>query len=450
MEIPRLILADQFGPFIPVSILLAGALKHRGYRIRLFCSYRDERVLRLLELLCSQRCCLLDLEAMGSAARLRSLFQAASSEGEISLVVSPLGELGRHDRFVPWEPTLKLADVLECPVLPIVRADTSAFAAAGVTAQVMDLLPHGVSPMALFVGVPSHREYQLLDREVGRRLPCLNLGYVPRDFMRDMPSMEELCSSPSPSVIAGLKAAAARLHAMDHQVLWPAFGALGTMANPWREAEVPEQISSTSRPLVAVLRHHSLSLGGGNAEVLLVAMGCSVVPVPVDGGDIPEGVGGVLIPHGPAHLGLLELRNNRSLVSSIGRAFLSGKPVLADGGAAVVLGREVLAPAGAIRGLALFPYNGIPYGGEGDAEPRVIRALEDGPLLRKGEMAMGVRSPWSGMLKGRDLGGEWQVEYSRGGLEGTDGWTLRRGVASSVRLELWSCCGRVRRWLEGA
>ncbi|MCX7828833.1 MAG: hypothetical protein N2315_06455 [Thermanaerothrix sp.] len=447
MEIPRLILAEEVTGAIPVGVMLAGALKQRGYRLRLFSSYRDERVLRLVELVSSQRCHQLDLEALGTVSRLKALFEAASAEGELSVVISPLGERVKNDRFVPEESTLKLMDALECPVMPVIRADTSAFAAAGILVQVMAAIPPDSAPMGLFVGVPNPREYQLLDREVGRRLPFLSLGYVPRDFIRDMPSMGDLCSSKIPPLLVGLKAAVARLQSMEHQILWPAFGAVGTMAQPWKLQEMPESIPS--KPLVGVLKHHSMSLGGGNGEALLAAMGCSVVPVPVEDGDLPQDIDGLLIPHGPAYLGLLELRNNRSLVASIGRMFLSGKPVLADGGSSLILGREVLTPSGAIKGLAMFPYDGIPYGGDGEMEPRVLRAVDEGPLLKRGDAALGLRSPWSGFLKSRQAQGEWQVEYVKGGLEGMDGWSLRNGVASSVRLELWSCHGRVRRWLGG-
>ncbi|EHM09334.1 cobyrinic acid a,c-diamide synthase [Thermanaerovibrio velox DSM 12556] len=447
MDIPRLILAEEATGSLPVGVMLAGALKQRGYKLRLFSSYRDERVLRLVELVCSQRCHHLDAEALGTVSRLKALFEAASAEGELSLVLSPLGHRGKNDRFFPADSTLKLMEALECPVLPILRADTSAFAAAGVLAQVMGAIPPNWAPMGLFLGVPNPREYQLLDREVGRRLPFLSLGYLPRDFIRDMPSVEELCSSKSPALLAGLKAAVARLQSMEHQVLWPAFGALGTMAEPWRPQDMPELLPS--KPMVGILKHHSMSLGGGNGEALLAAMGCSVVPVPVEDGDLPQGLDGLLIPHGPAYLGLLELRNNRSLVASIGRMFLSGKPVLADGGSAVILGREVLAPSGSVRGLAMFPYDGIAPGSDGELEPRVIRAVEDGPLLKKGETSLGLKSPWSGFLRSRETQGEWQVEYVKGGLEGMDGWSLRKGVACSVRLELWSCYSRVRRWLGG-
>jgi cobyrinic acid a,c-diamide synthase len=445
MDIPRLVIAEERTGYVPVGVILAAALKQRGYRIRLFSSHRDERVIRLLELLTSQRCYHLDLDCLGNVARLRALFQAASGQSDLSLVLSPLGEMGRGDRFVLDDHTLRLVDALESPILPVMGGDTSAFVTAGRSAKVFEALPKGRVISFMFVGVPSPREYQLLDRELGRRCPVMSLGYLPRDFLREMPPMDQLCSSPVPSLAVGLKTLSARLQSMEHQLLWPAFGALATQEPKWREAEMPQELSS--RPMVAVLKHHSLSLSSGNAEALLSAMGCSLVPVPVEGGALPDRFDLLLVPHGPAHLGLLELLDNRGLCESLARAFLS-RPVLADGGGAMLMGRSILSRGGVMKALSLLPYDSVPFDGEGAMESRVVRALEDGPLLNKGDVALGIRSPWSGFTRARDREGAWQVEYPKGGVEGMDGWSLGKGICSSLRLELWSCVGRVRRWLS--
>ena len=61
MDLPRLILAEERRPGkVPSGVLLAAALKQRGYRLRLFVAGGDEGTLRLAECLCCQRCSYLD------------------------------------------------------------------------------------------------------------------------------------------------------------------------------------------------------------------------------------------------------------------------------------------------------------------------------------------------------------------------------------------------------
>ena len=453
MDLPRLILAEERRPGrVPAGVLLAAALRQRGYRLRLYVSGLDEAVLRLLECLCGQRCSYLDPGLCGSPGALRALFQAGADPDALNLVLAPLG--GRENEEAPFRldpETRDLAGLLGGAFLPVFCADTSAMVAARTAEEVArQILPvPGLSGLGtLFLSVPTPREYQLLDHDLGRRLPWMGLGYVPRELERPLPSLADLCNRDLLArTLIPLRTASAHLQSLEDQIQWPLFGALARVGCAWQEEPLPEPIPS--RPRVAVVRHAALSLAGEGTELLLQTLGCHLLDVPLEGGAIPRDCDGVYLPHGPGFLALVQFLENQEMVQSLGRVLLSGKVLLAEGGAAPLLGEQILLPSGqAARGASLFSLKGIyrePQPGTG--ERYTAQARNAGPLLGAGETLRGSACRWV-FLSGMDpQSADWDLRGEAS--SGVEGWSLQRGVATRLRPELWSCAASVRRWLLG-
>ena len=456
MDLPRLILAEERRPGkVPSGVLLAAALKQRGYRLRLFVAGGDEGTLRLAECLCGQRCSYLDPVLCGSGGALRSLFQAGADPEALNLVLAPLGSRSGDDApFLVHPETRELASLLGGGLVPIFCADTSAMVAARTVEEVarqLESVPEVSILGTLFLSVPFPREYQLLDRDLGRRLPWMGLGYVPRELERPEPPLGDLCN---PEVLhrtlIPLRTAAAHLQSLEDQIQWPLFGALARVGCAW-EPEPPLE-PLFSRPRVAVLRHPGLSLSGEGPELLLQALGCSLLDIPLAGGAIPRECDAAYLPHGLGFLALVQFLENRELVQSLGQILLSGRGLLAEGGAAPLLGEQILLPSGkGARGASLFSLKGIYREPRPGSQTRLfVRARAQGPLLGEGESLRGVASRGV-FLSGADpQDGDWEVrEDPAGAPTGMEGWSLNRAVVTRLRLELWSCPLPVRRWLLG-
>jgi len=452
MDLPRLILATEHRPgrFSP-AVLVAAALIQRGYNLRLFVAGRDEEALSALTVLCGRPVAYLDPWSSGSPAALRACFQAGAAPGALNLVVGRLGE--RKEPDAPFRmdgEAAAVAEALSAPLVPLIYADASSAITGRTVRAVADALRGRALPpvrAALFVSALNPREYQLLDLEVGRRLPWLTTGYLPRILERESVPLVELCGEEQPPRrILPIRAAAAQLQGLEEHVFWPLFGALARDVPDWAPEPLPVP-PIPSRPQVAVLRHPAFIPSGAGNEALLAALGAKILPIPLRGGRLPSDPDGICIPHGLGYLALIALFENGPLRNDLGRLLLSGRFFLAEGGGAPLTGETVTLPSRReVRGLSLFPFRGR-YG-EAVAAPSGVTAqwASENPLLAKGEVARGV------LREEIDLGipadrAIFSLSAPDGSGRGWDGSALRRGIATRLRLDLWSCPEPVRRML---
>ena len=134
---------------------------------------------------------------------------------------------------------------------------------------------------------------------------------------------------------------------------------------------------------------------------------------------------------------------------------MQNKPFLVEGESSALLGEHltVEAPSSSRRGICLVSCQGrfgktVGY----DEERRVeLEGLVTGPLMRSGERCRGYWPRHFSLTSPASQRAEWAVMDAKDrGQIATDGWSLKRGVISQMRLELWSCIDGVRRWLSGA
>jgi cobyrinic acid a,c-diamide synthase len=457
-----LIIADERRPGkVSSGVIISSVLKEMGYKLKLFVGSVDETTLRLLQAMCNQSVTMLDPILCDGPMNLKWLFQSAASPDCLNLIITSLGSKMLEDApFKISKECMLLAEWLNCDVIPVVYGDKSATLTIRVVGEVMrqfedsKIIPHSI----LFSSVLNNREYDLVDREIGRRFTMFSMGSIQNSIERDNPHMHALCGDSVQHAILPIRSAVKQiLHGAEQQAMWPVLSAFAQNAATWPNyRRLCEPITESGKVNIVVLRHHALSLGGDGTEHLMKALGCNVVDMPLECDNTHIPIHGVYIPHGLAYMVLAKLFNNPYLKlmltigSSTRRAFL-----FAEGASSSIFGERIILPSdmGEARGLGVLPYNSVYEDASLGASQKVVAMSRKlNPLLSGGrECAWGYRVA-NYSLAGAGPGDEecWDLKDSPDGKKvGKDGWSNDRILATAMRLEPWSAPESFRRWLEG-
>lgn len=461
MILPRLIVADEYRPGkVPAGVLIASALKEMGYKLKLFAGSVDETALRSLQLLCNQPVTLLDPILCGERENFRWLFQCVASPECINLVITNLGARWTKDSpfRIPRE-CLLLCEWLDCEMIPVVYSDTSSTITVKTVMEIVRQLEsagdaRGGVHSILFRSVLNNREYELLERELGRHLSSISIGSVPKAMDRDLPSVVELCSEEAGRGVLPLRSASRQLRGPIGTVMWPYFSAMAQVAPRWsRQPSLCDPIAEAGKVNIAVIRHPVLTLGGDGTERLMQALGCNLVDVPLEGAighSVP--IHGVYIPHGLSHLVLPKFFGNLYVKTMLTRGSSGSSFLLAEGGSSPLLGDKIQLPSGGGegRGFGAMSFTSV-YKGPAFVAPhkRILRAAGENPLLSGRETAWGYGSA-NLVLESEGDEGCWETSENRDDPpSGFEGRAFGRALATAMRVEFWSCPDSFRRWLEG-
>jgi cobyrinic acid a,c-diamide synthase len=464
LNLPRLIIADEQRPGkIMSGLLIAAILKKMGYRLKLFLGSVDEISLRLLQLLCEQPVTLLDPTLCDGRANLRWLFQQTASPDCLNLVITSLGGKWTEDSpfRIPRECGL-LAEWLESDIVPVLYSDSS----STLTVRTLNEVAAGLQQSGnvairavLFRSILNDREYELLDREIGRQFTIMPMGSIPQKIDRNVPPLTDLFFQEATKAIFPIKSAYLQLMHMNYQVNWMMFNALANLNSSWLpQARLCEPITDSGKVNIAVIRHETLTLGGDGTEHLMRVLGCNVVEISLEGQivhNVP--IHGVYIPHGPAYMTLPKFFSNIYLKTMLNRASSGASFMLAEGGAAPILGDKITLPDGVAgggmgRGFGTLPYDSF-YKSSSPGVPQKNVAVRKrlNPLISGSqECVCGYSSP-NLSLESKSPDGEcWETRESLEGKQlGVDGWCKGRILSSAMRIEPWSAPLSFRRWLEG-
>ena len=454
MIIPRLVIADERREgAVPPGVILAAALKGAGHPLRIFCAGPDEYLVRLTTLVTGEEVTVLDPFSCGSTRVLKTLFQFASDSGRLNIVLAPLGKRGDDDGFVLFPQAPELSRLLECPLIPVVFADSS----ATMIARVLEKTVSGIAaqgeipvPAVLFASVLNPREFQLLEIEAGRRIPLLSLGYIPKLLERNRSSLLELClDSMAERAVFPVKAAASQLASIPGQIDWNALWGFARLNQEW--TEVPEPFRGKAAGLtVGVVTHNGLELEGDNARRLFSYLGCSVRKIFLDEANPALDVNAVYVPHGPGFLSAEKILARQGMREWFSGLFRSRKVVFVNGGAAPLLGESFELPNGKqYEGMNLFRYRGK-YGMPSDDLKKVeVSSLEGDILLNLGEKLRGYLPSYASVINPGDAAQSlWSVKEPGNGKEkGFSGWSQGYGVVTDLCIELWSNVEGIYRWL---
>jgi len=457
MELRRLIIACEGRKGeMPPSFLVASVLHQRGYRLRLFLVGTDSHLAVLLQRLCEQEVTLLDPWLCGSPKNLRVLFQAGADEQALNLILAPLSQGRLEEEKVHIDPLT--ADVfrhLGGAFVPLIYGDGSSMVTANLAQDVFrDAHRQEIGEPAafLFASLPNLREYQLLELEMGRRMPALGLGFVPRHLERPLPSLEALLDGSSwRSSILPLRAAAAQLESLSGQIGWPFFSALASYCRFWEESPFPVE-PLPARPLVTLLRPDDVDLAGNSWSLFLKGLGCRVVESPLTGGRIAERSDAIILLPGMARRVLLLMATDTGLRSQFPLAFKGTSPSLVMGGSLPPMGKKLFFGENIVRGLGVLPFETALKESESlscRAEAAPPGLADDRGLLRGKERVRGWM-PGNFKIRGAvDLPEPWSVSDEKGNpIPLPGGWSLGADVATPLVLEPWSQPAIFRRWLS--
>ncbi|MDR1483021.1 MAG: hypothetical protein LBI74_10375 [Synergistaceae bacterium] len=463
MILPRLIIADEHRPGkVPAGVMMAAVLKEMGYRLKLFLGNIDEPSMRILQVMCGQPVTLLDPLLCGGKANLRWLFQSAASPDCINLVIMSLGGRWSEDSAfrIPKE-CLLMAEYLECEVIPIFYSDTSSTITIRTVTDVIKQFENSVGDVihsVLFRSILNYREYELVDREVGRQTSAISLGSISRSMERESPPIADLCSGSAAQAILPVRSAAVQIKSSEHMIQWGLFSALAQNCPEWKpQPRLGEPISDAGKVNVAVVRSPALTLGGDGTEHLMRMLGCNVVEVPLEGGlyqNVP--IHGVYVPHGLTFLVIQMFFDNAYLRTMLTRGSSGSSFFLVEGGSAPILGDRIVMPPGfdnsETRGFSVMPYDSV-YRAMNMGTPRRVFASgrKANPLLRGSQEFVGGYISNNLAIASPDPEDEcWNLRESpQANVFGSDAWCKGRALVTRMRIEPWSAPESFRRWLEG-
>ncbi|NCB16358.1 MAG: hypothetical protein EOM65_09275 [Synergistales bacterium] len=454
MIIPRLVIADERREgTVPPGVILAAALKSAGHPLRIFCAGPDEYLVRLTTLVTGEEVTVLDPFSCGTARVLKTLFQFASDRERLNIILAPLGQRGDDGGFSLFPQGPELSRVLECPLIPVMFADSSATIIARVLEKaVSGIAAHGEIPVpaVLFASVLNPREFQLLEIEAGRRAPLLSLGYIPKLLERNRSTLLELCLDAMAERAAfPVKAAASQLASLPGQIDWNAFWGFARLNQEWTEVAEPFR-GKAAGLTVGVVTHSGLDLEGDNARRLFSYLGCSVRKIFLEETRPALDVNAVYVPHGLGFLSaekILAAQGAREWFSGL---FKSRKVVFVNGGAAPLLGESFALPNGKqYEGMNIFHYRGKYDMPSEDLKKVEVSSLEGDILLNLGEKLRGYLPSYASVINPGDAAQSlWSVKEPGNGKEkGFSGWNKGYGVVTDLCIELWSNVEGIYRWL---
>lgn len=457
MERRRLLLAgEQAEGRVPPSFLVAAALHQKGYRLRLFLVGTDPHLSVLLQRLCEQEVTLLDPWLCGTTKNLRALFQAASDESALNLILAPLAPGRLEEGKVRLHPsTVEVARQIGGALVPLIYGDGSSMVTAHLAQDVlreMKRLDMGEPAALVFSSLPNLREYQLLELEMGRRMPSLGLGFVPRYLERALPPMEDLLDDELwRQATLSLRAAAAQLESLSGQIGWPFFSALGAFYGSWEPSPFPLD-PLLARPLVSLLRPQGVDVAGNNIRLFLEGLDCRLVEASLAEGRVADRADAVIVLPGAATKILLALASNGALRSQLSLALLGRRPLLVMGTALPPLGRRILLGESSVRGLDFFPFEtrleGAP-GVEGLFETGIASKTDDA-FLRGRERLRGWLPKGFQIQDAFDIADDvWNLFDDKGSPQPRcGGWSSGPSVVTPLVFEFWSQPAVFRRWLS--
>jgi len=454
VNIPRLVLAEERREGkVAQSILVASVLKSLGYPLRLFCAGVDEHLVRFLKLVTEQDVTVLDPFSCGSMRNFKLLFQRAASPDTLNIIFGSIGERRDENTFPVHPLPGEIARILECPLVTMLYADSSAAVTSRILENVFNQISaQGVITSAvIFSSVLNPREYQLLETEAGRRVPLLCLGFIPKTLEKNNPPLMELCLQDMAQRAAfPVKAATAQLLGMVDQVDWNVLWGIAKQCKECVAMDDPFK-GKASGISVGILSFPSFELEGNNAALLFKHLGCTVYPIPLDSALLRRDLNALYVPHGPGFLCAERLLGKSGVREWFTSIFHARKAVLVNGGITPLLGESFSLPnRKEYEGLKFFRFKGkfdIP---SSDDVRRVEAVSTDGDvMLHQGDKIRGYLPPYISVLNpGNVAGAVWSLQDTVKNMEiGLSGWSRGAALATDVCVELWSSIEGVYRWL---
>lgn len=197
------------------------------------------------------------------------------------------------------------------------------------------------------------------------------------------------------------------------------------------ESPVPTKVA------IGVAMDKAFSFYYPDSLELLKAWGAEIVPISLlEDRELPSGVGGVYIGGGFPEFSAHELSENTSMRHSIQEAAQRGLPIYAECGGLMYLGRSIKDLEGKSYSMVgVLPCHSSMKGAKLTLGYRYVRALDNNPLMRKGESVRGHEFHLS-VLEGELHGSSAYQILDQAGRK--EGFRVKNTLASYIHLHLAS------------
>jgi cobyrinic acid a,c-diamide synthase len=374
------------------------------------------------------------------------LFQRASSNADVSLVEGVMGLYDGHSVSNEIGSTAELAKVLGLPVLLVLDAYGAARSLAAQALGYKNFDPKLKLAGVIFNRIGSESHYQMCREAVANATGLAVLGYLPRrgDLvlperhlglvpMAETPAAQEFFSKLSAQVEVTID--------LDKLLVIAAEAVPPTAAaSLFPESPQPKQVR------IAVARDKAFSFYYQDNLDLLEAWGAELISFsPLADTALPEGTDGIYIGGGFPEIYAQELAQNRPMLAALRQASGNGLPMYAECGGLMYLCRSLQDIVGQEHQMAGL----LPVASHLDSTDlvlgyRTVRALADGPILKRGEEVRGHEFHWSRIdREPQQEAAYWVVEQGR-----REGFQVGSVLASYIHVHFASREGLAQRMVS--
>ena len=377
------------------------------------------------------------------------LFTRAMSGKDIAVIEGVMGLYDGRSSTSDEGSTAELAKLLGAPVLLIVDCRKGARSVAAMVAgyKVFDAGVRIGGVILNGIGSPAHLKFcqEAIEHYTGVKV----MGYLPR---RDDLLLPERHLGLIPTGESPLKEDFIERLISQCEATFDIAGILRLS----EEAVVPEAetvlFPAVRKPpavRIALARDKAFSFYYQDSLDLLEAWGAEIVPFsPLQDSCLPTGVSGIYIGGGFPEVYAEQLGANIPMKNAVSAAVKQGMPVYAECGGLMYMGRSIRDLEGKEHAMV----GAIPVSTRIDKPQlnlgyRIIEALADGPVLRKGEVARGHEFHWSVLQAGGISPNAYRIADKDGRIEGFQQGNVlasyvhfHLGTLPSMPARLIDCC----------
>ncbi len=375
------------------------------------------------------------------------LFTRAMVGRDIAVIEGVMGLYDGRSSMSEEGSTAELAKLLGAPVLLVVDSRKGARSLAAMVAGYQNFDSSLRLGGVILNGIGSDQHLRLCREAIEHYTGVEVLGYLPRCASLSLPERHlGLIPTVEGKVGEGfLKHLVAQCEATFN---------IPRILRLSEQAVIPESEAVLFPPVrkppvvkIAVAKDKAFSFYYQDSLDLLEAWGAELVPFsPLQDADLPRGISGLYMGGGFPELYAAGLADNESARQAVKKAVRRGMPVYAECGGLMYLGRSIRD----LQGNEYPMVGAIPVSSQIDSPRlslgyRTVQALNDGPLLRQGEVVRGHEFHWSVLESNAKTNNAYRILEKDGRQEGFQKNNL---LASYIHLHLGSLPSMALRFIE--
>ncbi len=422
-----------------ITLALMKAISKSGVRVAPFKAGPDYIDPSLHRLVCKRPSYNLDTWMMG-ADGVRESFARGMAGADLAIVEGVMGLFDGKAGVVEDGSTAHLAKTLGLPVVLVVDASAMAGSVAPLVKGFVDFDKEvNIAGVILNrVGSPNH--YKIL-KEALRKIKVKDFGYIPKAPELQLPDRHL-------GLVTGAELSGSRQwrgFIKNASKLVTAHIEIGKIAGVARPAKLsknknilPKSPARDSRPLIAVARDRAFSFYYDENLDMLRDLGAKLVFFsPLLDKELPKGIGGLYLGGGYPELHAEVLGANADLRSEVKAFAEQGRPIYAECGGLMYLGRSLKDLAGNRFDMAgVFPWRSKMLIRRKRLGYRELRMKEGSPFLKKGGVIRGHEYHYSELITRAKLKTVYKI--GKGKTATDEGYLYKQTLASYMHLHFRS------------